>query len=572
MKIEKIVCNVICCFLMIIPLAAIAEIDMAREPVIWNFSPEAYNAHHHNWAAIQDERGLMYFGNNQGILEFDATFWRYIYLPNGSAVYASAKNPEGRIYFGGNGELGFIAPDESGAVRYISMLDLLPAEYRASVGRVFQILPFNNKIAFLTDKTLYILENEKFEIIQSQDTFFSAVVADDNLYVVDGNIGLTKLENQLVSVSGGQYIRSYAMIPHNANKILIATTNRELITFDPIAETFSQLKLEDNSCLGFDIISGAQLGEKHFALGTVRGGCFVFDIDGKCIFQFNTENGILSNDIYNIFKDVDDNLWLATYNGISLIHIPYKGVALKNEHTEKEQKLEFPFTTFIRSCQSTINDSMIFGGAFYEFVNGVPVLKQTEQQFLKFHYEYNSFRFTYSANDFDNYGKIEYQTFMEGADKDWSSWSDRTFVEYRNLPWGNFTFHVRARVPDGTLSESAEYSFKIIAPWFRSTWFLMAQIGSMFVLLGIAWYLNYKQKSLSVAQKLIGIVLFITTEAGIELANPFIGKVVMEITFFNLMIWAMVGMFINPILEFIQRKFNDAYKDKNGKTDQKKTK
>lgn len=30
-----------------------------------------YNAGIQNWAIAQDERGVMYFGNNSGLLEFD---------------------------------------------------------------------------------------------------------------------------------------------------------------------------------------------------------------------------------------------------------------------------------------------------------------------------------------------------------------------------------------------------------------------------------------------------------------------------------------------------------------------
>ena len=48
-----------------------AQIDQVGAPIISNFDAKVYKAHSQNWAAIQDKRGLMYFGNSQGILEYD---------------------------------------------------------------------------------------------------------------------------------------------------------------------------------------------------------------------------------------------------------------------------------------------------------------------------------------------------------------------------------------------------------------------------------------------------------------------------------------------------------------------
>src|SRR4030042_743059 len=45
---------------------------------IRNFSPREYKNRPQNWAIIQDQRGVLFFGNNSGILEFDGIFWRII--------------------------------------------------------------------------------------------------------------------------------------------------------------------------------------------------------------------------------------------------------------------------------------------------------------------------------------------------------------------------------------------------------------------------------------------------------------------------------------------------------------
>src|SRR5438128_950427 len=51
-------------------------------PGIVNYSKQAYNAGTQNWSIAQDKSGILYFGNSQGLLSFDGTFWRLYQLPN----------------------------------------------------------------------------------------------------------------------------------------------------------------------------------------------------------------------------------------------------------------------------------------------------------------------------------------------------------------------------------------------------------------------------------------------------------------------------------------------------------
>ncbi|HLP48988.1 MAG TPA: hypothetical protein VK469_23810, partial [Candidatus Kapabacteria bacterium] len=43
---------------------------------IKNYSVEEYKLHPQNWSVLQDKRGLIYIGNNGGLLEFDGVSWR----------------------------------------------------------------------------------------------------------------------------------------------------------------------------------------------------------------------------------------------------------------------------------------------------------------------------------------------------------------------------------------------------------------------------------------------------------------------------------------------------------------
>ena len=56
-------------------------------PFIQNYNDKNYNTlENQTWAIIQDQRGIMYFGNNNGVLEFGGNNWRLIEIPNKSVV------------------------------------------------------------------------------------------------------------------------------------------------------------------------------------------------------------------------------------------------------------------------------------------------------------------------------------------------------------------------------------------------------------------------------------------------------------------------------------------------------
>ena len=90
------------------------ESSEAGLPFLHNYSPEEYGASNQNWAIVQDQRGVMYFGNNMGVLEYDGVSWRRIQTKDQSTIRSLAIDEAGVIYVGGASELGYLAPDALG--------------------------------------------------------------------------------------------------------------------------------------------------------------------------------------------------------------------------------------------------------------------------------------------------------------------------------------------------------------------------------------------------------------------------------------------------------------------------
>src|SRR5688572_15395756 len=109
--------------------AAYAE-DRLGKPLIYNFSSRDVGAEVQHWDALQDYRGVMYFANNGGVLEYDGHTWRLIELPSRVGVRSITMAPDGRgrIYVGAMGDFGYLDADAAGQLRFFS---LLPSEAKA---------------------------------------------------------------------------------------------------------------------------------------------------------------------------------------------------------------------------------------------------------------------------------------------------------------------------------------------------------------------------------------------------------------------------------------------------------
>jgi len=66
--------------------------------------------------------------------------------------------------------------------------------------------------------------------------------------------------------------------------------------------------------------------------------------------------------------------------------------------------------------------------------------------------------------------KVQYRFKLEGLDKNWSALTNRSEATYGNLPYGKYTFKVKAMNGDGYWSKELNYSFIIRPPWWRTWW------------------------------------------------------------------------------------------------------
>ena len=87
--------------------------EQIGRPFITNYSYQEYESHPTNWWALEDKDGIMYFANNDGLLQFDGVNWNIIDI-NDSGARCLVQDDKGTIFVGGGGEIGYLKPTQIG--------------------------------------------------------------------------------------------------------------------------------------------------------------------------------------------------------------------------------------------------------------------------------------------------------------------------------------------------------------------------------------------------------------------------------------------------------------------------
>ncbi len=114
----------------------------------------------------------------------------------------------------------------------------------------------------------------------------------------------------------------------------------------------------------------------------------------------------------------------------------------------------------------------------------------------------NTISFAYTIPEYDEFLISKFQYKLEGFYEDWSGWTTKSNIVFENLPFGEYTFIVRAKAGNMITENVAKYTFIIDRPWYLS---VMAIIIYSLVLLIILFLVHraYKRYYTKQKQKLV---------------------------------------------------------------------
>jgi serine phosphatase RsbU (regulator of sigma subunit)/ligand-binding sensor domain-containing protein len=344
-------------------------------PLVRNFSQEEYGADSQNWAITQTPNGFVYVGNNGGVLEFDGVNWRRYKTSNTSTVKSLASNKKGEVFVGAKGELGILKPDSTNTLHYVSLLHKIPEDQR-NFTDVWQTFTHDEKVYFRTTEFVFIFKNQElFKTITPKNAFHTSFLVDGIFYIRDAEIGLVKLnDNYELEPVASEKIgdsNTYGIFSNIEGKGNLTILTRPEGIFKIKNKEVSQVPFTSTSTLtearGYCSIL---LPNNQLAIGTLTDGLFITDLEGNVQLHLNKENILNNNAIYSLFLDKNDNLWLATDNGIACVYlsIPYSSIGEKQGLLGRGLNLEY----------SSFYNKVYIGTTSGIYQNEYPVKKNLE--------------------------------------------------------------------------------------------------------------------------------------------------------------------------------------------------
>lgn len=292
-------------------------------PPIIKYNPVTYNAGNQNWMVSQDKNHILYFANNEGLLEYNGTVWT-LYKSTNETIIRSVKAIDDLIYTGSYMEFGYWKRMTNGRLTYTSLSDKIK-NIIIDDEQFWNILNFDKWVVFQSLNRIYIydLESKKFKIISPKNSITKIFKTDSAIYFQVFNEGLFEIEN------GKSQLVSDDLILKN-NKIVNVFQDENGLIIHTQASGF--YRLNKNSVSNFttsadselnhtSIYSSYQLNNGNFAVGTISDGIFIISSSGKIEYHISQTNGLSNNTVLSLFEDFDKNLWIGLDNGINCINL-----------------------------------------------------------------------------------------------------------------------------------------------------------------------------------------------------------------------------------------------------------
>jgi len=268
----------------------------------------------------------MYFGNSAGVLEYDGVSWRLIQLPKKGIVRSLALGNDNRIYVGGYNDLGYLEPDSTGTLSFVSLKENLGAEpYFQSV---WDIAVMEDGIYYQSREKLFLWKNNALKIWTADTRFEKIKAINKTLFVVEQGPILKKMvKGSLVEISDASDFgieQIMEILPYSDGRMLLVTVSKGLFVFQgnsivPLESPVSDY-LKENSGR-----QGVRLSNGWYSFATRRGGIIIMDDKGGLVKILDKADGLPVNNVVNQYEDRQNGLWLATDNGISRVELlsPY---------------------------------------------------------------------------------------------------------------------------------------------------------------------------------------------------------------------------------------------------------
>lgn len=286
-------------------------------PLVLNFDMQQYEAENQNWSVAAREDGLIFFGNNKGLLHTDGVNWELDEMPGDITVRSVAIAPDGRIYVGGFEEFGYFRENEKGDFNYYSLSNLF-GTHQLHNDEFWRIIPHGNNIYFQSFSSIFKYDGFHVESMALPGSVVLLQKARNRLFIDVVDQGLHELvDDALVPLPGmGQLIGDEVklILPFGKNELLIGAAKKGLHRYN--GRTLLPLKTSLADQIRNAEINNGMFLDGHYFIGTIVDGLYVLDAEGRLKYHLHAGNVLQNNTVLSMAADSSHNIWLGLDRGI----------------------------------------------------------------------------------------------------------------------------------------------------------------------------------------------------------------------------------------------------------------
>jgi DNA-binding CsgD family transcriptional regulator len=291
-------------------------------PDIINYYKSSYCAGTENRSIIEDQNGIMYFANLEGLLCFDGSSWKLFSIPNKTIVRSIAMGKDNRIYAGGQDDFGYFSPEKNGKLFFTSLKPLL-SKKDYSFTDIWNIVTVGNDVFFRSKEKIFQYNGYSITAYPASSEWAFLGVGNNTLIAQDLKNGLMRFNNGLWTsypdkspLPPGFIVSSMFSLGSDSSFLTTITSGFYVLCKD---------KLTPFRFAGFNplqnqrILTAIPVTRDWIAVGTNMNGCYVINKKGEIIQNLSRKEGLQINNILSLFLDKDNNLWLGLDDGIDFI-------------------------------------------------------------------------------------------------------------------------------------------------------------------------------------------------------------------------------------------------------------
>ncbi|MFA6261692.1 MAG: adenylate/guanylate cyclase domain-containing protein [Bacteroidia bacterium] len=290
-----------------------------------NYNSADFKAHRLIWDMQQDRDGRLWFANNEGILRFDGNNW--VKFPTPVPIRSLAFTADGRLMAGGLGDYGNYAFKSDGTSGFISLNPLSKDTLTGSIET--QVITVAGTTFFYNQKGIHQLEWSNGVYTTSRLPIDDPSGCASNgkvMYVNSATKGLGSLQHGKFKpvlqglqfagkdITGAALLNQDLFLSTNYHG-LYRLRNNQLEPLSAPIQTFAQ----------YGVSAIAVINNAFIAVATLHHGVRLFLPD----LTHHTTLSLPSDEIYSLYVDHEQNLWVAHAKGLTqvLINVPVQPIS-----------------------------------------------------------------------------------------------------------------------------------------------------------------------------------------------------------------------------------------------------